>query len=287
MALYKYQKEKTERTFKAPDDEFVIRGYKDQRGALGNLFYTPVGIYHDLLQAMRKSSTANLVIPLIFIAIGLGFIYKEFFPDIQAAFQTSGGYLQQGNVSPVSDQYIDIATYISKPQGFKELTIEALSEHTLETDTKSLDYQGVFYITIPSVGIDHLPVEANVDSTTESVYNQVLLNKLAHFKSTGLPVSDVKNNMLIYGHSASPNYNPSPKDAEVAFSFLPQLKVGDEITITMDGKDYKYIMSSSKIVKPTDTSVITGSRDKKTLTLITCFPLGSNENRYVAVARPV
>lgn len=287
MALYKYQKVKTERKFQSHNDEFLIKDYKVKGNLLSRLFYVPKGIYKDLTSAMQRSSTANLVIPIIFIAIGGVFIYKEFFPDIQAALLTSNGYLSQGNVSPVSDQYIDLGNYISQPQGFKELTIEALNEHTLENDTTSLDYSGVFYLTIPSIGIDNLPVEANVDSTTESVYNQVLQTRLAHFKSTGLPISNIKNNMLIYGHSASPNYNPSPKDTEVAFSFLPDLKVGDEINIRMEGKDYKYVMSSSKIVKPTDTTVITGSKGKKTLTLVTCYPLGSNENRYVAVARPV
>lgn len=287
MALYKYQKTKTPKKFSVPEDEFLIQDYTEKRGLIDSILFIPKGIYKDLTNVMRKSSAANLALPLIFIVIGGVFIYKEFFPDIQAAFQTSGGYLSQGNVSPVADQYLDITSYISKPEGFKELTIEALNEHTLEDDSVSFDYRGVFYITIPSIGIDHLPVEANVDSTTESVYNQVLLTKLAHFKSTGLPISDIKNNMLIYGHSASPNYNPNPKDPEVAFSFLPNLKVGDAITITMEGKDYNYVMASSKIVKPTDTSVITGARGKKTLTLVTCFPLGSNENRFVAVARPV
>lgn len=287
MALYKYQKIKTEKKFQSHNDEFFIRDYKEQTNFLSKILYIPKGIYKDLKTAMQKSSTANLVIPIIFIAIGGVFIYKEFFPDIQSALLTSKGYLSQGNVSPVSDQYIDLGNYISQPQGFKELTIEALSEHTLENDTTSLDYNGIFYLSIPSIGIDNLPVQANVDSTTESIYNEVLLTRLAHFKSTGLPISNVKNNMLIYGHSASPNYNPNPNDTEVAFSFLPDLKVGDEINIRMEGKDYKFIMSSSKIVKPTDTSVITGSKGKKTLTLVTCYPLGSNENRYVAVARPV
>lgn len=287
MALYRYQKTKTPRKFSAPEDDFLIQDYHERHSFLGNLFSIPRGIYKDLTNVMQKSSTANLIIPVVFIGIGAVFIYKEFFPDIQAALQTSSGYLAQGNVSPVADQYLDITSYISKPQGFKELTIEALNEHTLEDDLTSFNYEGVFYITIPSIGIDKLPVEANVDSTTESVYNQVLLSKLAHFKSTGLPISDIKNNMLVYGHSASPNYNPNPNDPQVAFSFLPNLKVGDKITITMEGKDYNYVMASSKIVKPTDTSVITGAKGKQTLTLVTCFPLGSNENRYVAVARPV
>jgi LPXTG-site transpeptidase (sortase) family protein len=287
MALYNYQKTKTARNFQRPSDEFLLKDFKVKKSIVRQILDIPLGVYSDLVSVMKKSSVANLVIPIVFIGLGGAFIYKEFFPDIQAALKTSNGYLAQGNVSPVSEQYLNIENYISKPLGFKELTIEALNEHTLETDTKSLDYNGVFYLTVPSIGINRLPVQSNVDSTTESVYNQVLLTKLAHFKSTGLPISDIKNNMLIYGHSASPNYNPNPSDPEVAFSFLPDLKVGDEITIEMEGQEYKYIMSSSKIVKPTDTSVITGVKGRKTLTLVTCFPLGSNENRYVAVARPV
>jgi sortase A len=287
MALYKYQKTKTPSKFQSSNEEFVIRDYRQKESIITKAMAIPKGIYEDIFGLTKKSSVANLIVPIAFIAIGGVFIYKEFFPDIQAAIQSSAGYLSQGNVSPVSDQYLDLASYISKPQGFKELTIQALNEHTLEEDSTSLNYQGTFYITIPSIGIERLPVESNVDSTTEEVYNQVLLTKLAHFKSTGLPISNIKNNMLVYGHSASPNYNPSPKDPQVAFSFLPDLKVGDEIVIEMEGKEYKYKMSSSKIVKPTDTSVITGTKGKQTLTLVTCFPLGSNENRYVAVARPI
>lgn len=73
----------------------------------------------------------------------------------------------------------------------------------------------------------------------------------------------------------------------VAFSFLPDLKVGDEITIEIDGKTFTYQMFRSKIVEPNDLSIITGTAGKGTLTLFTCFPLGSDAKRYTAVARPV
>lgn len=288
MALYSYKKSKTPARFSSDYDEFLIREYKEpSKSMLGHLFAVPVGLYKDLVRFTQKSTIANLVIPTVFILIGGAFIYREFLPDIQAAVQNSLGYLTQGNVSPVAETYIDLTTYISKPQSFKELTIQALNEHTLEDDSVSLNFEGDFFITIPSLGIDRLPVQANVDSTTETIYNEVLKTHLAHFKSTGLPISNIKNNMLIYGHSASPNYNPNSSDPEVAFSFLPNLKVGDEIIIEIEGQEYKYKMYTSKIVKPTDTSVITGTKGKQTLTLVTCFPLGSNENRYVAIARPV
>lgn len=287
MALYSYKKTKRDKKYLSNADSLLIKDYDYKGGFVNGLISIPKGIYNDLLNLSSKSKLAGLLIPLTFISLGVFFIYREFFPDIQAAIQTSSGYIFQGNISPVSDQYIDLQSYISKPQGFKELTIEALNQHTLTEDTISIKYSGTFYLSIPSIGIKRLPVQANVDSTDENIYNKVLENKLAHFKSTGLPISEAKNNMLVYGHSASPNYNPSPNDPEVAFSFLPNLKVGDDIIIEMEGKEYLYRMSNSKVVKPTDTSVITGSKGRQTLTLVTCFPLGSNENRYIAIARPV
>src|SRR4051812_33762788 len=106
MALYKYQKNSSTRKFQASKDEFLIRDYKNNKGLVTNILQIPKNIHKDLSSLMQKSTTANLVIPLIFIGIGAVFIYKEYFPDIQAALQTSSGYLSQGNVSPVSDQYI-------------------------------------------------------------------------------------------------------------------------------------------------------------------------------------
>src|SRR5690606_20263638 len=132
-----------------------------------------------------------------------------------------------------------------------------------------------------------LPVEANVDSSSEESYNLALQDSLAHFKGTGLPISDVQNNIVIYGHSASPNYNPRRTDPEVAFSYLPELKVGDDIIIEIEGKEYRFKMYRSKIVEPDDTSVITGTKGKRTLTLFTCYPIGANSQRYVALAREV
>lgn len=271
------------------DTDYVfLRDYNPQKVTVGGVIKDiPVETYGALKEASKSSRIANFLIPTIFIAVGAYFIYKEVYPDIQQAIQQNSGYLSQGNVAPVSDEYIDLSNYVSKPVDFPSLTRNALKENLLQEDLVSLNFNDVFYISIPSVGINRLPVQANVDSTSEASYMPVLETRLAHFKNTGLPISDVPNNMLIYGHSASPNYGPQPTDTYVAFSFLPNLKIGDEIIIEIAGETFKYKMSSSKIVKPTDTSVITGTKGKHTLTLVTCFPAGSNENRYVAIARPI
>lgn len=235
----------------------------------------------------KFSKPSRILFPAIFVFLGLFFIYQNFLPQIQQFIQENNGYYTTGNLSPVDEEYIDLSLYVSKPKDLSTLTQQAINQHILEKDDTSKNYRGTFYISIPSIGINRLPVKANVDSSSEESYNQVLNYSLAHFESTGLPISEVKNNIVIYGHSASLNYNPRPTDPMVAFSFLPDLKVGDEITIEIDGKTFTYQMFKSKIVEPNDLSIITGTAGKGNLTLFTCFPLGSDAKRYTAVARPV
>jgi len=189
------------------------------------------GAYKNLRFATERSKISKIFIPTLFILIGLAFIYQEFYPDVQQFIQQNSGYYNQSILSPVDEQYINISKYIAKPEGLANLTSSALGLNILAPDPTSLNYNGTFYISIPSIGINKLPIKANVDSTIESSYMSVLDTTLAHFKSTGLPISDVGNNIVVYGHSASPNYNPQKNDPMLAFSFLPELKIGDEIII--------------------------------------------------------
>ncbi len=281
MSLYKYEKNTH---YKGKDDysnsKMKIRkdeSFSHKRRTL----WTLIGVEDE------NAGKSRFILPGIFVLIGLTFIYLEIFPQIQQMIQEQNGYYTTGNLSPVSEEYIDLSKYVSHPKDLAVLAQNALSQHVLLPDDTSINFKGTFYISIPSIGIEKMPVKANVDSTSEDIYNQVLNYSLAHFRNTGLPISNVKNNIVIYGHSASPTYNPKPTDPMVAFSFLPDLKVGDDIYIEIEGKTYNYKMYKSSIVEPTDSSIITGIQGKGTLTLFTCFPLGSDAKRYVAVARPV
>lgn len=243
--------------------------------------------YDALKDLVHASKIANLVIPTFFMLLGFFFIGKYYWPEVKTWAENQSGITNQGTSSPVSDQFVDISKYISNPAGLQKVSEEAFGQNVLQKDPKSNNYTGIFYISIPSIGVNRLPVQSNTDSTTESAYNAVLKNSLAHFKNTGLPFSEIKNNIVIYGHSATPNYNPQVTDPEVAFSFLSSLRVGDEIILEMEGNTYTYKMYRSKIVEPNDLSIITGSKNTETLTLFTCYPAGNNAKRYVAVARPV
>ncbi|GAB4283801.1 MAG: hypothetical protein Kow0081_0570 [Candidatus Dojkabacteria bacterium] len=280
MSLYKYRKIENI-NYRSLNDQLFIQ--KESPNNLWRLF----GQSYSLLQKLTNSSkVAQIIVPLFFISIGLFFIYQYLFPHIQTAVRSFAGEAQ-GTTSIVSDNFTELNLYISSPGGLIEASNDVISNTLTSVDSISNNYRGSFRISIPALGIHSLPVEANVDSVNEAIYNQVLKKSLAHFENTSLPISDLASNIVIYGHSATSVYNPKPTDPEVAFSFLPNLKVGDDIFIEIEGKTYHYRMFKSKVVEPTDVSILAGTGNRETLTLFTCYPPGNDRSRYVVVARPV
>lgn len=63
------------------------------------------------------------------------------------------------------------------------------------------------------------------------------------------------------------------------FNRLDEMKVGDEFEIFTKTETLKYKIYEKLVVKPSDVSVLKGSRDKHVVTLITCTPI------YVATHR--
>lgn len=69
-----------------------------------------------------------------------------------------------------------------------------------------------------------------------------------------------------------------------AFYYLNKLKAGDKIGVIWRGKTYRYTVTSSSEVTPTDTAIENNTPDAR-LTLFTCTPLWHPVNRLVVVAR--
>ncbi|MBL8015158.1 MAG: sortase [Candidatus Doudnabacteria bacterium] len=253
-----------------------------------NMWSMLAGFYRGLKNLVATYSAAGLFIPAILVVAGGLVNYHQFLPNIVTGIRDASGYYNQGTVSLVSDNYIvDKLKFISNPGAdyFNKIN-SALSQGLGAIDPAIKEYAGTMYLTIPSLGFNRLPITANVESNSKEIYDQVLTSSLAHFKGTSLPFADKIGNTVIYGHSASGSYNPSPTDVLAAFSFLSELKAGDTIMLEVAGQTYKYQMYRSKIVKPEDVSVL-DSQGRDTLTLITCHPPGNNSQRYVAVATKV
>lgn len=105
---------------------------------------------------------------------------------------------------------------------------------------------------------------------------------LVHYGGTPLPGQF--GNTVIFGHSTLPQFFHI-SNYKTIFSFLPSMKIGDEISIHFDNMDYRYIVYDMVVVEPTDLSPLEQKFDDSYLTLITCVPPGTYWKRLNVKAR--
>lgn len=287
MALNTYKKAPV--TYRIQEDRETVEINYPQKKKPLTLGVLLSGAKNDLVYALKTSKVAGFLIPMLLIIFGFSIIFNQVWPDIEQKIKISQGYYDSQPVPLVEGDYYGRTKYLSNPGSdyFKTISANAASANALKVDTISNTYKKSFLISIPSLDLNNLPVNPNVDSSNEDIYRKALLSALAHFKGTGLPVSDVEDNIVIYGHSSSGDYYERTKDIAGAFSRLNKIKVGDIVTLKMDGKDYSFRINKTKIVEPYNTEIVSGTPGKRTLTLFTCFPNGNSAQRFVAVAVPI
>jgi len=93
-------------------------------------------------------------------------------------------------------------------------------------------------------------------------------------------------NMIITGHSFVWGYKPDEIKKRSIFYDLKDIKVGDEVLVNWDGKQYKYSVSKVKTVKPSAVEIEQPTGDP-ILTIYTCTIGGSADGRVVVIAKPV
>lgn len=123
---------------------------------------------------------------------------------------------------------------------------------------------GIALIRIPKIGVDHVVVEG--------IGVEVLKKGPGHYPATAFPGHF--GNVVISGHRTT--YG-------APFYKLDELVIGDEIKLVDREGTYRYAVTESKIVAPTDLSVVTPSTEAR-LTLTTCHPRFSARQRLIIVA---
>lgn len=126
-----------------------------------------------------------------------------------------------------------------------------------------------------------VPIVANVDGTNKTAYNKALLSGVAHYKGTALPGGS--SNIFIFGHSST--WNGTGDYAE-AFAHLNDLEKGDQIIIYQQQKEFKYTVSKKIVIAADDLDYLEPTKTEQ-VTLMTCWPIGSNLKRLVVVAKLV
>jgi sortase A len=119
-------------------------------------------------------------------------------------------------------------------------------------------------IEIPRVGVSAIVEEGESDAT--------LSESVGHLNGTPLPGQP--GNVALAAHR------------DTYFRDLADVQTGDEIYFTTATAIYKYRVSGTSIVDPSDVSVLAPSADSR-LTLITCYPfhyVGPAPKRFIVVA---
>lgn len=237
---------------------------------------------HLISKSLTNSRWVGFFIPVILILLGIYLLSSQLIPEgisyIQSRFSNNSD-----NISLVNDDYYkDKINLISSPQSGYFSEVLSHSQNILGEDKISSIYTKDFYISIPKIGTEKARIKANVKSDLEAVYKKALENNLAHFQ--GSPVPGQSGNSFIYGHSISETvYRDNPNNPVVEFTKLGKLNFGDKIFVDIDDKRISYTVNKVKIINPDETDIL-NDQGGKTITLMTCYPFGSNSKRLVVVA---
>ncbi|MFA4891639.1 MAG: class D sortase [Candidatus Gracilibacteria bacterium] len=116
-------------------------------------------------------------------------------------------------------------------------------------------------------------------SALEKDMQEGLKYGVVHYPGTSWP--DQTGNVVITGHSSYFPWDPGRfKDV---FALLQEVVVGDKVALYYNQHKYVYEVSDIQIVLPSNIDILKQTPDK-TLTLITCYPIGTNLKRIVVIA---
>jgi sortase A len=139
-------------------------------------------------------------------------------------------------------------------------------------------------LVIPKINVD-VPVVYDIGPDYNS--QMAAMEKgVAHF---GIPGANSRpgelGNTVLSGHSSNDLFDGG--DYKFIFAQLDKLNTGDTIYANYGGVRYTYVVTKKEVVKPTEVSKLVYPTTKPVLTLITCTPLGTSQNRLLVTAEQV
>jgi LPXTG-site transpeptidase (sortase) family protein len=134
-------------------------------------------------------------------------------------------------------------------------------------------------ILIPKIGAN-ASIIRNVDPYDSRIYQQALTRGVAHAKGTVIP--SLTGNSFLFSHSSEDLFNANRYNS--IFYLLNKLIKGDEIWIYVGGTKFVYSVDTTAIVNADDVKYMNPATSKKQLTLMTCWPPGTNLKRLIVIA---
>ncbi len=119
-----------------------------------------------------------------------------------------------------------------------------------------------------------------IDTTEEKAVLLALQDGVVHYAGTANPGEN--GNSVFFGHSSNDIWEKG--NYKFVFALLEKLTVGDQYEIHYQSKKYIYTVEETKVVMPTDLTVLDQTPTPYS-TLITCTPPGTSWKRFIVKAK--
>ncbi len=208
-----------------------------------------------------KRINKGKLIGKILLLVGFSILLKTYWPVLLSYFNyyTNNNYSNTVIVEMANDE--------------KEVTKE------IKKDTEAVFVDPKFGLYIPQLRINASVIK-DVNPTNESEYLFALEKGIAHAKGSNTP--DQSGNVFLFAHSAVNFYEQRKYD--IYFYLLSELKEGNEIVVSYNGVIYKYLVDKVINVPKTELKYLGRYSEKDTLTLMTCYPPGTDFRRTIVIA---
>ena len=145
------------------------------------------------------------------------------------------------------------------------------------TEITPVDKQ--FGIVIPKLGAN-AHIVPSVDPYNVREYEYALTKGVAQAKGTSVPGEP--GNLFLFAHSSENFYVALQYNS--IFYLINKLEKGDQILIYYGGAKFSYKVTDKKFVNPKDVSYLSVKSIGGTLTLMTCWPPGTDTERLLVFA---
>lgn len=231
-----------------------------------------MALYSYVKKEPKRSSKVISFISYGSIVAGSLFLFWSFYPIIFFEIY-SQLFIKRNFTSPVPEKKSALQLYGTESVlGANSIFSTNLSDYTkagLWFPSLSQDKNNDIKIREYTVSIPRL----NIEDAKVIVGGEDLNQGLIHYAPKGLPGQN--GNVAIFGHSKLPQLAKPGLDYTSIFTYLPSLKLGDKISIKIQGTVYTYEVIDMFVVKPDQVSVLDQVTDDAYVTFFTCVPPGT------------
>ena len=149
----------------------------------------------------------------------------------------------------------------------------------INEDTEIVFLNEDFGLYIPKIKVNAKVIK-NVDPYIEDEYIEALRYGIAHASGSSFP--NQSGNVFLFAHSAVNFYEQSKYN--IYFYLLNELEKDDDIYVSYNDFVYRYSVLETEIVDPEDTEYLGEYMEEDTLTLMSCYPAGTNWKRVIVIA---